>query len=528
MTSELVINVTPHATRAALIENGVVTELFIERDRKKGFVGNIYKGRILRVLPGMQAAFVDIGLDRAAFLYVSDVFCDDLKDYSFFLQDEEEEERAGEAFPEPPEEAAEEGNGEEEELYRYVFPRKPAPQEMHIEDVLKEGQEILVQVTKDPLGTKGPRVTMHASLPGRHLVFMPTVNHIGVSRRIEDEKERERLKKIIEKIKPPDSGFIVRTVSRGKWEKELKADMDYLIKMWESVTQRQEQASAPALLHQDLDLTLRLIRDIFTPDISRLVIDSAEEYTKVISFVETFMPKLRNQVFHYDREEPIFDAYRVEVQISEALRRKVWLKSGGYIVIDETEALTAIDVNTGKFVGHRNLEDTILKTNLEAVKEIVYQIRLRNIGGIIIIDFIDMEKRENREDVFHALGEALKADRAQTNITKISDLGLVEMTRKRTRESILRTLCEPCAHCDGKGYVKSRQTICYEIFRQIRRECLGFQGQKIVLNLHPDIAGYIYSEENEGLESLERECGRKILIKTRYDFHVEQFEISAY
>jgi ribonuclease G len=521
MTNELIINVTAHATRAALIENGVVTELFIERNRRKGYVGNVYKGRILRVLPGMQAAFVDIGLERAAFLYVSDVYRDDLRDYSFFLQEQGDESLVNEAFPESPEAG-------EENLYDYVLPRKLSPQEIHIEDVLKEGQELLVQVTKDPLGTKGPRVTMHASLPGRHLVFMPTVDHIGVSRRIEEERERERLKKIIEKIKPPRSGFIVRTVSRGKWERELKADMDYLIKLWEEIQQRKERASAPTLLHQDLDLTLRLIRDIFTPEINRLLIDSAEEYEKVLAFVETFMPKLRSQVFHYEKEEPIFDAYRVEVQISEALRRKVWLKSGGYIVIDETEALTAIDVNTGKFVGQRNLEDTILKTNLEAVKEIVYQIRLRNIGGIVIIDFIDMEKKDNRENVFHALLEALKSDRSQTNILKISDLGLVEMTRKRTRESILRTLCEPCSYCDGKGYVKSRQTICHEIFRQIRRECHGLQGQKIVLNLHPDIASLIYSQEHEGLESLENECARKIIIKTRYDFHIEQFEISAY
>jgi ribonuclease G len=521
MTNELIINVTSHATRAALIENGVVTELFIERNRKKGFVGNIYKGRILRVLPGMQAAFVDIGFERAAFLYVSDVYRDDLKEYNFFLQEREGEELVEEHFQDSSEE-------EEENLYDYVLPKKLSPQEMHIEDVLKEGQELLVQVTKDPLGTKGPRVTMHASLPGRHLVFMPTVNHIGVSRRIEEEKERERLKKIIQKIKPPHSGFIVRTVSKGKWEKDLKADMDYLIKLWEEIQERNEEARAAALLHQDLDLTHRLIRDIFTPEVNRLVIDSSEAYKKVLSFVETFMPKLRNQVFLYDKEEPIFDAYRVEVQISEALRRKVWLKSGGYIVIDENEALTAIDVNTGKFVGQRNLEDTILKTNLEAVKEIVYQIRLRNIGGIIIIDFIDMEKSDNRENVFHALEEALKADRSQTNILKISELGLVEMTRKRTRESILRTLCETCSYCDGKGYVKSRQTLCYEIFRQIRRECHGLQGQKIVLNLHPDIASLIYSQENEGLETLEQECGKKILIKTRYDFHIEQFEISAY
>ncbi len=518
MVNELIINVTPYETRAALIENGLITELYSERDRKKGFVGNIYKGRVLRVLPGMQAAFVDIGQERAAFLYVSDIYQEDWKEYSLFLDSEENEGGyAKQSFQE-----------ETEDFFHCFNPDKIDPQEMHIEDLLKEGQEILVQVTKDPLGTKGPRVTMHASLPGRHLVYMPTVDHVGVSRRIVDEKERERLKNIIEKIKPPHSGFIVRTVSRGKWEKDLKEDMNYLIKLWDDIKKREEHTEAPSHLHKDLNLTLRLIRDIFTPEIIRLVIDCPEEYQRVLTFVETFMPKLRHQVSLYDKDEPIFDAYHAEVQISEALRRKVWLKSGGYIVIDEAEALTAIDVNTGKFVGHRNLEDTILKTNLEAIKEIVYQLRLRNIGGIIIIDFIDMEKKDNRDNVYQALVEALQNDRAQTNILAISDIGLVEMTRKRTRESILRTLCEPCPYCEGKGQVKSRQTLCYEIFRQIHRECHGLQGEKIILSLHPDIAGLIYSQEHDGLDKLEKECGKPIIIKTRYDFHIEQFEISSY
>ncbi|MEW6440432.1 MAG: Rne/Rng family ribonuclease [bacterium] len=519
MPNELVINVTPYETRAALIENGVVTELYTERGHKTGHVGNMYKGRVLRVLPGMQAAFVDIGLDRASFLYVTDVHQDELADYSFFLTEENEE-----ILEEPLEESE-----EAEEVYdQVVSPNTPPTHEVHIEDLLKEGQEILVQVVKDPLGTKGPRVTMHASLPGRYLVFMPTVNHIGISRRIEDEKERQRLKKIIQKIKPPFSGFIIRTVSMGRSEKELKADMDYLMKLWEEIQSRKDQVAAPALLHQDLNLTLRLIRDIFTPDVTRLVIDCHEEHDKVCAFIETFMPKLRNQVTLYEQSEPIFDAYRIEVQISEALDRKVWLKSGGYIVIDETEALTAIDVNTGKYVGQRNLDDTILKTNLEAVKEIVYQLRLRNIGGIIIIDFIDMEKKDHRDKVFHALVEAVKADRARTNILKISDLGVVEMTRKRTRESIVRTLCEPCPYCEGKGHVKSRQTICYEIFRQLQREKNDLRGKKIVLNLHPDIANLLYAQEHANLERLEKECGKAIQLKTRSDFHVEQFEITSY
>lgn len=521
MSNELIINVTPHETRAALIENGLVTELYTERGHKTGYVGNLYKGYVLRVLPGMQAAFVDIGLDRASFLYVTDVYQNQLGDFSFFLNEEDKED----ILAEEPEQAA----PETEELFDTRPPvQETARQETHIEDLLKEGQEILVQVVKDPLGTKGPRVTMHASLPGRYLVFMPTVNHIGISRRIEDEKERQRLKKIIQKIKPPNSGFIIRTVSMGKTERELKADMDYLLKLWEDIQTRKGQVRAPVLLHQDLNLTLRLIRDIFTPEVSRLVIDCPKEYERVCAFIETFMPKLRNQVFLYQEKEPIFDAYRIEVQISEALGRKVWLKSGGYIVIDETEALTAIDVNTGKYVGQRNLDETILKTNLEAVKEIVYQLRLRNIGGIIIIDFIDMERKDHRDKVFHALLEALKTDRARTNILKISELGVVEMTRKRTRESILRTLCEPCPYCEGKGYIKSRQTVCYEIFRQIQRERQDLRGSKIVLHLHPDIASLLYGQEHSSLEKLEQECGRPILIKTRPDFHVEQFEITSY
>jgi ribonuclease G len=304
--------------------------------------------------------------------------------------------------------------------------------------------------------------------------------------------------------------------------------MEYLIKLWEGIQKHLAEAKAPALLHSDLNLTLRLIRDIFTPEVSRLLIDCPREHQRVLDFVETFMPRLSPFIQRYDREEPIFDAFQVEVQISEALRRKVWLKSGGYIVIDETEALTAIDVNTGKFVGQRNLDETILKTNLEAVKEICYQLRLRNIGGIIVIDFIDMERKDHRDNVFHALQETLKADRAQTYILKFSELGLVEMTRKRTRQSILRSLGESCPYCDGKGFVKSGETILYEVFRQIRRESHQLKGRKIVLNLHPDIVNLMYSREHEGLERIEKESGKTILIKTRYDFHKEQFEITSY
>jgi ribonuclease G len=520
--TELIINATPYETRAALLENGTVAELYIERSHETGIVGNIYKGRVQRVLPGMQAAFVDIGLERSAFLYVNDVSQDLHRDFEMFLDPGSGEEETPEETPHPQELL------ETEDIYEYIFPKRVGQGEVHIEDLLKEGQEVLVQVTKGPLGTKGPRITMYPSLPGRHLVFMPTVNHVGISRRIEDEKERERLKKIIQKIKPPHSGFIVRTVSLGKWEKEMKADMDYLIKLWNEIQNKYARSSAPSLLHQDLNLTLRLIRDIFTPEVERLVIDSREEYERALLFIETFMPRLRHQVFYYDRKEPIFDAYRIEVQISEALGRKVWLKSGGYIVIDQTEALTAIDVNTGKYVGKRNLEETILKTNLEAVSEIVCQLRLRNIGGLIIIDFIDMERKDHREKVYNALVESLKSDRARTNILKISDLGLVEMTRKRTRESIVRTLCESCPYCEGRGYVKSKHTVCYEIFRQVQREAGTLHGTKLVLSIHPEIASLLYDQEHRIIERLEHDLGKSVLIKARHDFHIEQFEISSY
>ena len=520
MANELIINVTPHETRAALIENGLVTELYMERDLQHGFVSNVYKGKVLRVLPGMQAAFVDIGLDRAAFLFVADIYREDWRDLGFIFSGAENgsyEAQGGFQEPEAP-----------ETIYDLVSPAKIPPQDVPIEDILKEGQEILVQVTKDPMGTKGPRVTMHASLPGRHLVFMPTVNHIGVSRRIEDEAERERLKAIVEHMRPPQTGFIVRTVSKGKVENEFKADMDFLLKLWEDIQNRAEVSPAPALLHKDLNLTLRLIRDVFNTNIDRLLIDSQEEYERVLTFVHAVMPKLTSHVHFYNQDEPIFDAYRAEIQISEALRRKVWLKSGGYIVIDEVEALTAIDVNTGKFVGHRNLNETILKTNLEAVKEIAYQLRLRNIGGIIVVDFIDMEKKDHRDQVFHALTEALKSDRAQTFVQRFSELGLVEMTRKRTRESILRTLGNPCPYCEGKGYVRSAQTVCHEIIRQVRRESPLLMGSKIVLSLHPDVAAILYAQLHDEVERLERRSGKAILIKTRFDFHVEQFEISSY
>ncbi|GFE57291.1 Rne/Rng family ribonuclease [Geobacter sp. AOG1] len=503
MGNELVINTASHETRIALIENGTIAELYIERSRVKGIVGNIYKGRVIRVLPGMQAAFVDIGLEKAAFLYVADVF-DAMDEYESFMDGNGKKE-------EQPE-----GEGEGAVLH----PLHP------IEELLQEGQELLVQISKEPLGTKGARITAHISLPGRHLVYMPTVDHVGVSRRIEEEVERERLKEIVERIKPANGGFIVRTVSEGKSEEDLVADLNYLTKLWGEVVKKNEKAHAPSLIHSDLDVTQKVVRDILTEAVDRIVVDSKPEHDRIVQFITTFMPKMKYSIELYDEEEPIFDHFGLEVEISRALGRKVWLKSGGYIIIEQTEALTAIDVNTGRFVGKHNLEDTILKTNLEAVKEIAYQLRLRNIGGIIIIDFIDMEKEVNRDKVFTALEEALKSDKSKTNILKISELGLVEMTRKRVRESIGRMLCEPCPYCEGRGYVKSKTTVCHEIFRELRREMLDIRGTKVMLTVHPQVADLLYDEERRGLEELEKKFKKRITVRAKPGFHQEQFEIT--
>jgi ribonuclease G len=502
MSKELVINTTSHETRVALLENGHIAELYIERVRERGIVGNIYKGRVIRVLPGMQAAFVDIGLEKAAFLYVADVL-DEMKAVERFIDEGESAETLGDG----------EGGG---------LPALPP-----IEDLLREGQEVLVQVAKEPIGTKGARITSHISLPGRHLVYMPTVDHVGISRRIENEEEKERLRALVERIKPEGSGFIVRTVSEGKSEEDLRADMEFLSGLWQEICALKRRNPAPCLIYSDLDVISKVLRDILTEDVRRIVVDSGREYGRIVRFIETFMPTLNFTIELYQQPEPVFDAFGLEVEIARALGRKVWLKSGGYIVIEQTEALTAIDVNTGRFVGKHNLEDTILKTNLEAVKEVAFQLRLRNIGGLIIVDFIDMEKEAHREKVHSALEEALRGDRAKTNILKISELGLVEMTRKRVRENLTRTLCEPCPYCEGKGYVKSRATMVYDIFRQLRREIANLSGEQVTLLVHPDIASFICDEERGEIDDLECQFSKQIAITARFDYHIEQFDIVA-
>ncbi|MFB3926093.1 MAG: ribonuclease E/G [Syntrophales bacterium] len=504
MTKEMIFNCTEHETRIAVLENGTLSNIYIERAAEGGIVGNIYNGLVVRVLPGIQAAFVDIGLQRTAFLYVTDIY--NVFAELEYLVSEEDEIDSDDIF----------------DLRRKLY-RRENPN--HIEDMIKEGQEILVQVTKEPIGSKGARLTTHISLPGRNLVYMPTLNHIGISRRIQDEAERKRLREIIEGLRPEKHGFIARTVSEGKKEEELKADLDYLTRLWENIQAKKDRTGVPGLVHREIGITLRAIRDIYTKDVSRIVVDSKDAYQCIHDFMETFLPNVNYYIELYDKKEPVFDAFGVEMELNRALNKKVWLKSGGYIIIDTNEALCAIDVNTGKYVGKRNLEETILNTNLEAVKEIAYQLRLRNIGGIIIIDFIDMLNEHHREKVFSALKEEMEKDKSKTNILKISELGLVEMTRQRNGKNIDRILCEPCPYCEGKGMIRSKLTVCYEIFRDLEREgASGFATAMCVL-ANPDIANLLLEDEKNTIEKLEKKLNKKIFVKADNSFHQENYEI---
>ncbi len=497
MQNEILINATKEEVRVALLEGGQVVEFYVERRRGASLVGNIYKGRIVKVLPGMQSAFVDIGLEKAAFLYVGDIVI--LDEMPSHFNNEVSVEATNDSI--------------------YIKPQKAS-----INEIIQEGQELLVQVAKDPIGTKGARVTAHVTLPGRYVVFMPTIDHIGVSRRITDEAERSRLKDIAELIKPSKGGIIVRTASEGCSEEELRRDLEFLLMLWDNILKKKDSQPAPYLLYTDLDLVLRTVRDMMGQNIERMIIDSDEDYNRIIDFVSVYFPKLADRIELYDGQEPLFDAFGVEVDISRALGKKVWLKSGGYIVIDQTEAMTVIDVNTGKFVGKESLEETVLKTNLEAVKEIAYQIRLRNLGGIIIIDFIDMEKPENRQKVFNAFVDMMKKDRVKSTILNISELGLIQMTRKRVRESITRILCEPCPYCDGKGYIKTARTVCYEIMRKIRK-MRPYISTRLIVKVNPLVAELLSDEERQGIEELENIFNLKIVIQEDSTFHQEHFEI---
>jgi ribonuclease G len=715
MSSILVINAAGRETRVALVEGGHIAEFYLERKKDKGIVGNIYKGRVVRVLPGMQAAFVDIGLEKAAFLYVSDVVYDpDFARSQFELTEgehddapevpeeseamaaeaahegggadveaevheqpaaaevarppveeprteepkrlaeepraQEPERRAEEATPVAPAETspaepvsasatpeavsmspvpvapteaapvsveaqvsaspeqpttegsvalalpqeptpatssepaavaapvlteaaprtekaekpettagerraprenrevpreAREGRREQkdrekekerekekaarkqrEEQQRKRDEEKSKPRKTaKIEELLKVGQEVVVQISKDPIGTKGARLTSHISIPGRHLVFMPTVDHVGISRRISNEKERKRLREIVDRLRPPGTGFIVRTVAENVPQEKLESDIRFLIEVWNQVVRRNEKRGGPGLLHPDLDLILRATRDLFAHDVEKLVVDDREEYERILGFVNAQDPALKDRVVLHESDEPVFDAYGIEHELQRATQRKVWLKSGGYLIIDQAEALTAIDVNSGRYVGKKSLEETITKINVEAAKEIVYQLRLRNIGGIIICDFIDMEKPQNRDKVFKSLQEALGRDKAKTNVLKISELGLVEMTRKRVRESIGRILHEDCPYCDGKGFVKTATTVAYEIFGEIRREAPGYKDPTLVINCNAEVARLLQGEERQELRHLMDRYNKSIQVKAQQNYHREQYDI---
>lgn len=573
MATEIVINVAREESRVALIENKVVTELYFDRKKERGIVGNVYKGKIVKVLPGMQAAFVDIGMEKAAFLYVADIMInkpvevqpvkkvvltkEKVSAVACKLDEESESSEVHEAceerdpdtvesepseggeIPEALEgsdvsEAGEASEDEEEELDLEesteedpvsVVRRPKKRSSRAIEDLIKEGQDIVVQVSKGPIGTKGPRVTTYVSLPGRYLVYMPMVNHVGVSRRIGKEGERQRLKEMIHRVRKKGCGYIVRTVSDGITDEEFKQDVDFLEVVWQNILKKGERQKSPALLHNDLDLVFRTVRDLFTKEVKKLIIDSKKEHDGIIEFVGTYLPSFLSRVHLWDKSEPIFDAYGIEIEISKIRNRRVWLKSGGYLVIDHAEALTVIDVNTGRYVGKRDLEETIFRTNLEAVKEIPAQMRLRNIGGIIIIDLIDMEKERNREKVMKLLHESFVGDKARVNILKMSDLGLVQISRERIREDILSILCDPCSYCDGRGFVKSPTTVSYELFREIRLIGPSPRDKKIIIGVHPSVAALLYDDARHEVESLEAQYKKKIIIKADSNLHVEHYDI---
>lgn len=502
MGKQIVINHTKHEIRIALIENRVVSEIFYEREKDKSVVGNIFKGKVLKVLPGMESAFIDIGLDKAAFLYVDDIRTD------------------------PETLDIDEDEDEEEETLKNVSSKKSDRQKQSISSLIQEGQDIMVQVSKGPIGNKGARITCNITLPGRNLVFMPHVNNVGVSRQIRDERERNRLRKIVSSIKPDNTGFIVRTVAAQRSEEEFRHDVEYLLTTWQETEKKFKTYRSPAILFEDLNLTFRTIRDMLAPDVTELVIDDAFEYEKIKKYLTHYLPHYSHVLKLYSGKESIFDHFSVTAEIDRAMSRKVWLKSGGHLVFDQSEALTAIDVNTGRFTGSDSHENTILITNLEAAVEIVHQLKLRDIGGIIIIDFIDMESSENRDRVYQTLKEELKKDKAKTKVLPISEIGLVEMTRKRNRENLGRFLRIRCPYCNGTARVLSHSSMVYEIYREVER--LSRQQnppQNLLLGLHPDLADYLEAEELDTFRSMERLIKGTISLQTSDRFHFEQYEL---
>ena len=486
MPTEILINAGVHEARAAVVENGVLQEVFLERANRRGLVSNIYKGRVSRVLPGMQAAFIEIGLQRTAFLHASDIFDPQHADIGIEQQRTE-----------------------------------------NIRALLAEGNEILVQVVKDPLGTKGARLTTYITLPSRYLVYMPQSRGVGVSARIEDEAERERLRSTIQAAMDPteDAGYIVRTAAEGARTEALLADMQYLRRLWQFVREKGLRTQPGNLVHGDLPLHLRIFRDLLRPDVERVLIDQANAHREMQEFAAAFMPDALSRLELYGQGRPLFELHHVEEEIQKALDRKVSLKSGGYVIIDQTESMTTVDVNTGAFVGHRNLEETIFRTNLEAAVTIARQLRLRNLGGIIIIDFIDMEEPEHRKQVIQALERAMGDDHEKTSISSVSPLGLVEMTRKRTRESLEHLLCQPCPTCEGRGFVKTAETVCYEVFREIVRQARQFECQQLMVLAHQDVIERLLDEESSALGELELVTGKPIRLQTEALYTVDQYDV---
>lgn len=497
LRKQIIVNSTPSEVRVALLENGILAEIHIQRASEEAAAGNIYKGKVLRVLPGMQAAFVDIGLEKAAFLHASDIPHDDDND------------------------PVEDGEDNEDS--------RPSRVHVPIEKKLRRGDEIIAQIAKEPMGTKGARITSHVSLPGKYLVYMPTGSLVGVSKRIGDDRERRRLRDIISGAKPDQGGIIARTACGGLGKQEITNDIQTIANLWTSIQAKSEKAAPPALLHADLDLVLRSIRDMLSPDVDQICVDSLDDFERTRDYVGNFMPDLAARVEVYDDLEPVFDRYGVEEQIARATDAKVWLKSGGYLVIDQGEALTMIDVNTGRFVGKKSQEETVLKTNLEASEEIVWQLRLRNIGGIIILDLIDMDDPSHRKKVSETLESALTRDKARTSILRISELGLVQMTRKRTRENLERLLSSPCPYCDGRGRVKSIPTVATEILRAIQREALrsARSTTRVTVRANRDVISHLYEEEEDAILAVQERYGRSVTLKIAETYHQEQFDVIA-
>ncbi|KUE80702.1 ribonuclease G [Aeromonas schubertii] len=486
MSVELLINVTPSETRVALVENGQLQEVHVERQARRGIVGNIYKGKISRVLPGMQAAFVDIGMDKAAFLHASDIVphteCVAIK--------EKEQFQAG-----------------------------------NIAELVRQGQDIMVQVVKDPLGTKGARLTTDITLPSRYLVFMPGSAHVGVSQRIESEAERERLKRVVSAYVDELGGFIIRTAAEGVGEQELEQDAAFLKRLWRKILERKQKYPPCRVIYEDPSLAFRVVRDFVGTELDKIRVDSRQSFESLKRFCEEYVPELAGKLEYYPGESPIFDLYDVENEVQRALERKVELKSGGYLIIDQTEAMTTVDINTGAFVGHRNLEETIFNTNVEATAAIARQLRLRNLGGIIIIDFIDMQSEDHRRRVLHSLELALAKDRAKTNVNGFSQLGLVEMTRKRTRESLEHVLCSECPECQGRGRVKTVESVCYEILREIIRVNRAYDADQFTVYAAPAVAEFLRGEESHSLAELEVFIGKQVRVVSEPLCSQEQFDV---